>query len=329
MERPTKFALDLAMVVFGLGLLLFPMAPTQAMQNPGQPKPESAPGGCCVDSVTFHLTGAKYEVVGDYAGVAVSVTNGWISSLGLVVYATLKSGASTYVAAGTVTIAANATASVFCVDLQFVPAGAYAVTFAAVTLSDNAVSAPTAPISLVTSAEWSGEVGIYANSNSGNQFRLSISSDQVYVGDTITVNVSEFNTNNVANNDTRADHWQIPAALNSCPSTNILPFGIAVYKGYYTAGNVSQGIQVQIFPQVVCPTEATAVTGYLILPNSDTAFVLPGFSSTAMAASVDIVNGTSIGMGQSLPLNPGFYTVVAADEWGTLAFLYFQINGLP
>jgi hypothetical protein len=71
------------------------------------------------------------------------------------------------------------------------------------------------------------------------------------------------------------------------------------------------------------------VTGYVFQPNSNLAAVLPGSGSTAMNGSVDVINATSVGFGQSQPLNPGRYTVVAADEWGGVAFLYFQVNGLP
>jgi len=53
------------------------------------------------------------------------------------------------VADGTVTLAAGATGSVFLVDIVPIPAGSYSVTFAAVTTSNQAVSAPTTAITLV------------------------------------------------------------------------------------------------------------------------------------------------------------------------------------
>jgi len=100
-------------------------------------------------SVTFNTAGATYGLNGVFKGVTISVTNGWNTALTLVVYATFKSGPSTYVADGTLTLAAGATAPVFCVDLQTIPAGSYSVTFAAVTTANQAVSAPTTPITLV------------------------------------------------------------------------------------------------------------------------------------------------------------------------------------
>jgi hypothetical protein len=102
------------------------------------------------DSVTFNTATATYGINGAYKGVTVTVTNGWNIAQTLVVYATFKSGTSIYVADGTVTLAAGATAPVFCIDLQTIPAGSYTVTFAAVTTSNQAVSAPTTGITLVT-----------------------------------------------------------------------------------------------------------------------------------------------------------------------------------
>jgi hypothetical protein len=142
------------------------------------------------------------------------------------------------------------------------------------------------------------------------------------------VNVSEFNTLNRLNNVSESGQWQVQAALSSCPNTNFQPFGIAVYPGHYTSQNVSQGTQLQIFPITVCPMFMRLITGYSFLPYSDLAVVLPGSGSTPMTVGIDI-NGTYAGLGQPMLLNPGAYTVVAADEWGVLAFLYFQVNGLP
>jgi len=99
------------------------------------------------DSIIFN-SGATYGANGAYKGVTVSVTNEWNTAQTIVVYATLKSGSSIYVAQGTTTVGAGQTASVFCIDLQTVPPGTYSVTFSAVTTSNLPVSAPTTAITL-------------------------------------------------------------------------------------------------------------------------------------------------------------------------------------
>jgi hypothetical protein len=170
----------------------------------------------------------------------------------------------------------------------------------------------------------------------GLQLLLSIDADQVNAGATVQVNVSEFNTLGHVNNVTGSSDWKVQAALSSCPNTNAQPFGIALYKGHYTAENVSQGTQLQVFPSTVCPMFMRYVSGYLFQPDSDLATILPGSGSTQMVATIDLVNGTStaivsspLASGQSTPLAPGSYTVVAADEWGGTVFLYFQVNASP
>jgi hypothetical protein len=175
----------------------------------------------------------------------------------------------------------------------------------------------------------SDEASTYAGSPGDLQLRLSMNTNDTYVGDTIQVNVSEFNTLSSTDNVTKSGDWQIQAALSSCPNTNVQPFGIALYRGYYTTQNVSQGTQLPIFPPTACPDYVRLITGYLFLPDSDLATVVPGSGLTAMTGIVEIVNGTAVGGGQGMLLNPGLYTVVAADEWGALAFLHFQVNGLP
>jgi len=101
------------------------------------------------NSITFNTGTATYGLNGAFKGITISVTNGWNTAQTIVVYATFKSGSSIYVADGTVTVGAGATASVFCLDLQTIPAGTYSVTFGAVTTANQAVSAPTTAINVV------------------------------------------------------------------------------------------------------------------------------------------------------------------------------------
>jgi hypothetical protein len=161
------------------------------------------------------------------------------------------------------------------------------------------------------------------------RLQMSISSNETTMGQTIQVNVSEFNTLASQNNISTSEGYQVPVALSACPNTNFQPFGIALYRGHYTAQNVSLGAQLQIFPPTACPLYERYISGYVFEPNSDIATILPGSGLTPMSASLDIVNGTAVGEGQGTLLDPGSYTVVAADEWGNMVFLYFQVNGLP
>jgi hypothetical protein len=165
------------------------------------------------------------------------------------------------------------------------------------------------------------------DSQHGLQLRLSLNANEmVGEGGSILVNASEFNSQSGPNNVTKSDQWLVQTTLGACPNVYVQPFGVAVYAGYYTSQNVSQGAQLQIFPITACPMFLRLVTGYEFQPSSDLATVLPGSGTTPMTGSVDI-NSTYAALGQSTPLLPGTYTVVAADEWGAIAFLYFQLVG--
>ena len=156
-----------------------------------------------------------------------------------------------------------------------------------------------------------------------------MNSTELALSGTIQVNISEFNSLQMPNNVTKGGNWQIQAALSSCPNTNDLPFGIAVYKGHYGSQNVSQGTQLQIFSVTACPQYIRLVTGYAFQADSDVATILPGSGVTQISATANIVTGGTSQTGQAPPLGPGQYTIVGADEWGALAFLYIQLNPLP
>jgi len=103
------------------------------------------------DSVTFTTSSATWGQSGAASGIFVPVTNSWSTSQQLTIYATLKSGTSTYVLVGGITLAAGQTGTVFVQDfLVNVPVGTYSVTFSAITTANQAVSAPTTPVSITT-----------------------------------------------------------------------------------------------------------------------------------------------------------------------------------
>ena len=101
------------------------------------------------DGIQFNLSNATYGLNGDYPGITVSVTNVWPQTLSVVVYATFRSGTSIYIAESTATVAPNATLTIFCIDVIPIPAGLYAVTFVAITLTNLPISSVTPPVSTV------------------------------------------------------------------------------------------------------------------------------------------------------------------------------------
>ena len=149
---------------------------------------------------------------------------------------------------------------------------------------------------------------------------------------TVFISVDEYNTLAVANNVSKATEWGLQGlSLGPC-GIQAYPFGVAVYGGTYTAGNVSQATPLQIYPLVPCPLFIRLVTGYLFEPSSDMAVVLPSgpnATATQMSANVTATTVYTVGVAVSSPpspLGPGTYTVAAGDEWGSVVVTHFTVG---
>lgn len=153
---------------------------------------------------------------------------------------------------------------------------------------------------------------------------VSMNATEVLPGEAVRVTLSEFNTMPAVNNVSASENWPVPVSLGSCSNTYDQPFGIAVYAGHVDEQNLSLGEQLRIFPVVPCPLYIRLVTGYEFQPLSDLAVVLPS-SGASPSPLVGIVNLSMTYSPQAQQLSPGTYTVVAADEWGALVFLYFTV----
>lgn len=159
----------------------------------------------------------------------------------------------------------------------------------------------------------------------GLELMVSTNGTEIQTGESVQVNLSEFNSLPITNNVSAGHDWPTSVALGPCENIYVQPFGIAVYTGHLTAQNLSQGERVNIFPPTACPQFIRLVTGYEFQPLSDLAVVLPGSGSGTPSPLVGSVN---VGMSyspQGEPLPPGSYTVVAADEWGALVFAYITV----
>jgi len=170
-----------------------------------------------------------------------------------------------------------------------------------------------------------GGTSVSVPSLNGLELLVSLNATQSLPGQQVQVNLSEFNTLPAANNVSASRAWPVSVALGACENMYAQPFGIAVYSGHVDGQNLSQGQRVEIFPPVPCPLYLRLVTGYLFQPQSDLAVILPNLGATPspLVGSVNVGMNYSSLQGQSLPA--GTYTVVAADEWGALAFVYFQV----
>ena len=171
-----------------------------------------------------------------------------------------------------------------------------------------------------------GEKSVSVASMQGLELQVSLNATEIASGNTVQIYLSEFNTLQSVNNVSASQDWAAQVALGPCRNIYDQPFGIAVYNGTVDEQNLSQGRQVDIFPLTACPMYIRLVTGYEFQPGSDLALILPssGVAPSPLTGSVGV---SLVFKGeQSQPLPAGSYTVVAADEWGALAFIYFQVK---
>jgi hypothetical protein len=175
-----------------------------------------------------------------------------------------------------------------------------------------------------------GTGGSFVNAPQNLQLRLSVDASSNPTAFHITVD--EYNLLATANNVTMGRAWpETGLSLGSC-GTEASPFGVALYRGSYTAENVSKAQPLQIYPVVPCPMLIRYVTGYLFQPMSDLAVVLPGgpnATATRMSANVTAAgeySGAYKAASSSTPLGPGTYTVAAGDEWGSLVLVHITVG---
>jgi hypothetical protein len=180
-----------------------------------------------------------------------------------------------------------------------------------------------------------GTGGSYVNALQNLQLRLAVNASSTGSpagGVTVSIAASEYNTLAAANNVSVASQWGLDGlSLEAC-GTEAYPFGVALYRGSYTAENVSTAQPLQIYQVVACPMLLRYVTGYLFQPMSDLAVVLPsgpGATATSMSANVTATaeySGGAALSSSSTPLGPGVYTAAAGDEWGSVVAIHFRVG---
>ena len=91
-------------------------------------------------------------------------------------------------------------------------------------------------------------------SSKGLQLRLSINTARLTAGETLQIDVSEYNTLSTTNNVAAVNSWGIGSlALGPCKNTFVQPFGVAVFQGRFTTQNISQASALRIYPLAPCP----------------------------------------------------------------------------
>jgi plastocyanin len=161
----------------------------------------------------------------------------------------------------------------------------------------------------------------------------------------IEVNLSEFNTISTYTNVSAVQNWPTAdLSLGPC-GTFEFPFGVVLYQGHYTSQNISSGTPLTIYTPNAnetselhpedCPANPQ-VFSYVFAPLSDNAVVKLAFggetsaSTYALSDSVSIIGywseSSSSSASEFHALTSGVYTVLAADEWGTVVIAHVTVQ---
>jgi hypothetical protein len=176
-------------------------------------------------------------------------------------------------------------------------------------------------------------------STSNSSIGLQLSLEQTSYGNgSFKVQVEDFNPLNTGVNVTGTDGWRYgPYFLN--PYDNCappIPVGFAIAKGHYGSANLSSAQALPLYNTTsITSCSLSIFTGqFEFRPMSDnfTQNSGPGsFQLTDTAQVSFLVSGYYTG-GQDtsrpaelIPLGPGEYTIIGADEWGQVLLLYFSV----
>ncbi len=175
----------------------------------------------------------------------------------------------------------------------------------------------------------------------GLQLNLSVNSTTATINSGFTITVTDTNTLGVTNNLPRQSNWALGALGNSpCPSEDTSPLSIAVFKGNYSAANISSAQNIPLFPPSApfsCPSRD--YSNFVFAPRSD--FVTASgisapngvkFTMSLTTTLRDYYNGVQLIPGSNMTsasqfshLPVGSYTIAVGDEWGDLVIVHLAV----
>lgn len=177
-------------------------------------------------------------------------------------------------------------------------------------------------------------------SPSGLVLTISIRTTSVMPNASLWFEIDEFNPTTHYINLSYSAGWILPSLRALWPCYHgAPPFGMAVFRGYYTLQNVTSATDV-MRPNSVphCPALLAYATGFSISPWSNQIQILYSdgsnytmssysdslytinYGTTSTPDMPDINGGYSLGSSQ-----PAVYTIAAGDEWGALLLFHFAV----
>ena len=200
-----------------------------------------------------------------------------------------------------------------------------------------------------------------SSNNSNNKLGLelfaSVNSTELTQEDSsLLLNITVIDTLPTQNNVSYANSWAIANMSHLGEPCNFYsPTGFAVFSGYYSLNNLSQGTPLNLYPiEPMCPAAfifngssiigvLQNVTSYSFLPKSDRAnysgYYIPesstngsiffGMFPTTLShdQSIFTTNSTEPTISYSPSASSTEYTLAVGDEWGDLLLIHFTVSG--
>jgi len=160
----------------------------------------------------------------------------------------------------------------------------------------------------------------------------SLNPTEVGQNQTVKVTVSDVNGLRIPNELALSGDWRVQnLSLGACVWPAQYPFGIAVFQGRYTIGNISSAGSPLAPAADFLPGAVYSCLG--AYPGNSVKFgPLQNVSFTEGVSGYYTSGFTPVpGLGGGIfgihhPFAPGEYTLVAGDEWGHVDILYFQVT---
>jgi hypothetical protein len=200
----------------------------------------------------------------------------------------------------------------------------------------NSMPTLTSTTASQTVVDFGGVNSAASSSTTGLSLTLSLDAKTYYRGQEVQITINEINTLTKTNNLAVSDQWPFnyPTGLlinRVLCDAEISPFRIAVLKGEYTAATFKTGTALLLEdPRVthLCTTIIPPST-YAFKPSNGIAVLSPAFADNSSPTEGLQIRALETLKSYWTPgyvaLEPGTYTVVGADEWGSVVVTQFTV----
>ncbi|MDG6934562.1 MAG: hypothetical protein JRN68_07660 [Nitrososphaerota archaeon] len=154
-------------------------------------------------------------------------------------------------------------------------------------------------------------------------------------GQSISVTVKEYNVLATSITVSASNNWTIRGlSVGPCGTLNY-PFGFGIAKGYFTSSNITSAKVLDLYNPGAfnCPMILSKINSFLFQPNGDNATVYGSCNPNPCLTEAATASQSFSGYWETTPFGttfnnfqPGVYTVIAGDEWGTTVILHFVVT---